>query len=155
MAERALSGAGRVTVAAPPDAVLAALLDPGVLHRLIPGAEQVERTGDGRFRAVLTFGVGPLRSRCDAGLALSREGHPCRLTLAGNAAGLFGRGRAVGHVTLAATTPGGTVLDWRYHGAVSGPVALAGGRVLRFASSRFVQSFFAALAGWVEREPVR
>lgn len=149
-----MSGSGRVVVAAAPDAVWAALLDPMVLQRIIPGAERVERIGAARFRAVLVFGVGWLGSRCEAGLELSELERPCRLTLVGDGAGLFGGGSAAGHVTLAAGAPGSTVLSWRYTGTVHGPVALAGSRLLRIASGRFVDGFFAGLVRWARHASV-
>lgn len=148
---RPLAGAGSVVVAASADQVWAALLDPAVLCSLIPGAERVEQVGEGRFRAVIMFGVSRLRSRCEAGLQMSDLEHPCRLTLAGDAAGLFGGGSAVGHVTLAERTPGETMLTWRYAGTVSGPMTLAGGRLLRVASDMFVNQFFQGLTRWAPR----
>lgn len=143
---QALTGDGSVVVAAPADRVLEALLEPAVLQALIPGAELVERLGHGHFRAVLSFGVGGMRTRNTVELRVSGLEQPDTLTLAGEATGTFGAGAATGHVTLVERKPGRTSITWSYAGDVSGRWVRAGGPLLRFAAGLFISRFFRSLA---------
>src|SRR5262249_50009552 len=48
---------GTHKIGAPQDRVFAALIDPAVLQKCIPGCEQLEKTGENQYRAKLTVGV--------------------------------------------------------------------------------------------------
>ena len=143
---RALSGRGRVEVAAPRDHVWSALLDPALLQRLIPGADRVQRLGADRFEASLSFDVGRVRGRYDVELQLSEVVPPRALDLAGQARGWLGGGRATARVELTDASMARTTVTWRYAGVVTGPVALAGTALLGGTSRLFVQRFFVALS---------
>ena len=147
MGTRPLSGAGSIVVAAPADRVMTALLDPAVLQALIPGAQVVEQLGRGHFRAVLSFGVGSLRSRNTVELQAKGLDGPGAVTLTGHATGTHGAGAATGQVTLNERRPGRTSIEWTYAGEVSGRWVHAGGPLLRLAANLFVGRFFRALAG--------
>ena len=149
---RALSGQGRVEVAAPCDHVWSALLEPDILQRLIPGADRVRRLGTDRFEASLSFGVGRVRGRYEVELRLSEVVPPRALDLAGQARGWLGGGWATAHVELTETGRARTVVAWRYAGVVTGPVALAGTALLGGTSRLFVQRFFLALFRHVAAE---
>lgn len=131
--------------------VWSALLDPKVLHQLIPAADRVEQLDGDRYRAELSFGVGRVRGRYSVGLRLSNVVTPQALDLAGQSSGLLGGGSAVAHVEL--TEIGGfcTGIAWTYDGVVTGPVAMAGPMVLQASSRLFVKRFFAAFAHHVLR----
>ena len=146
MPVRRLSGAGRTEVPAAPAAVLAALLDPAVLAALIPGADSVEQSGDGRFSALLSFGVGTVRSRYRVELDLSGRDHAQAILLQGHSRGGLGGGNATGRVALRQSRPGRTSIDWTYEGEVTGAVALAGDTLLQISARLFVHRFFAALS---------
>lgn len=144
MAGRAMSGSGSVVVLAPQAAVWAALQDPDVLVALIPGADTVTRLASGRFHAVLSFGVGRMRSPMAVELSVSGE-PPGALTLEGHSVGGLGGGRAAGVVTLTERRPGRTVVEWSFEGEVSGPVSFAGDTLLQMSARLFTGRFFAAL----------
>jgi len=146
VATRRMAGAGRTEVPAAPAAVLAALLDPAVLATLIPGADSVEQSGEGRFSALLSFGVGTLRSRYRIELDLSGRDHAQAILLQGSSRGGLGGGNANGRVALRQSRPGRTSIDWSYEGEVTGAVALAGDTLLQISARLFVHRFFAALA---------
>ena len=161
MAVRRLAGAGRTEVPAAPAAVLAALLDPAVLAALIPGADSVEQSGEGQFRALLSYGVGSLRSRYQVELDLSGRDHAQAILMQGSSRGGLGGGSATGRVALHQARPGRTSIAWSYEGEVTGAVALAGDTLLRMSARLFVHRFFAALSRFpfpaedAERRPRR
>ena len=150
---RPLSGAGSIMVGAPAHRVLAALLDPAVLQSLIPGAQTVEQLGHGHFRAVLSFGIGSLRSRNTVELRAAGLDGPGAVTLTGHAAGAHGAGNATGQVMLDERRPGRTSIAWTYAGEVSGRWVNVGGPLLRFSANLFVSRFFRALAGVAAGSP--
>lgn len=117
-----------------------------MLRAAIPGAVGVEQLDEARYRATIAFGVGWITGRYTAELVLAGMQRPQRLDLSGHSKGAFGKGEARAHVEIAALVAGGSRLDWRYEGTVSGPVAFVGRRLLQVASDLFIQRCFANLS---------
>ncbi len=142
--DRQLRGEGSATVAASPEAVWAMLLDPATLQAVIPGCHAVERISDTHFRADVTIGVGPVKGRYRAEVALSDLDAPRAVTLGGSAEGTLGFGNGEGRITL---TPenAGTVVRYEYDAAIGGKVASIGGRLLDGAARVIIGQFFSAL----------
>ena len=143
--DRQLRGKGSATVAASPEAVWAMLLDPATLQAVIPGCHAVEKISDTHFRADVTIGVGPVKGRYRAEVALSDLDAPRAVTLGGSAEGALGFGNGEGRITL---TPenAGTVVRYEYDAAIGGKVASIGGRLLDGAARVIIGQFFSALA---------
>lgn len=56
---------GAVVIRVPPERVAAALLDPRVLARVLPGCKSVTQTGEGSYLARVEYAKGPLPIRTD------------------------------------------------------------------------------------------
>lgn len=152
---RGLTGEGSRTVPASPEQVWAILLDPRELAALLPGCEALELAGQNAYRAEVTVGIGPVRGRYVAEVALSDLDPPRSLTLSGSGASALGTGRGRGHVTLEPTGEGTTV-TYRYEAEVGGKVAAVGGRMLDGAARLLIGQFFDRLiarAGKTEGSP--
>jgi 2-furoyl-CoA dehydrogenase large subunit len=143
---RRLSGEGRATVQAAPEAVWRMLLDPATLEAVVPGAHGVQKLSETHFRADVTIGVGPVKGRYRAEIRLSDLDPPKAVTLSGSADGALGFGEGRGRVSLTADGAGGTVLAYRYEAAIGGKVAAVGGRLLDGAARIVIGQFFSALA---------
>ena len=143
---RTLHGDGTVTIAAAPEKVWAMLLDPAVLGAVIPGCHAIERVSESAFRAEVSIGVGPVRGRYRAEIALSELDPPRGATLAGTIAGALGTGEGRGRVLLAADEAGGTRLTYSYEARAGGKVAAIGARMLDGAGRVIIAQFFRALA---------
>ncbi|WP_145675601.1 xanthine dehydrogenase family protein molybdopterin-binding subunit [Azospirillum brasilense] len=141
---RGLTGEGSREVPAPPEQVWAILLDPKELAALLPGCEALDRAGPDAYRAEVVVGIGPVRGRYTAEVALSDLDPPRSLTLTGSGASALGTGRGTGHVTLERTA-GGTRVTYRYSAEVGGKVAAVGGRMLDSASRLLIGQFFEKL----------
>ncbi|MGQ9367070.1 xanthine dehydrogenase family protein molybdopterin-binding subunit [Azospirillum sp. ST 5-10] len=139
-----LTGEGERTVPAPPERVWEILLDPVELAALLPGCKALDRAGPDAYRAEVVVGVGPIRARYTAEVALSDLDPPHALTLAGSGASALGTGRGRGRVTLEAV-PEGTRVTYRYTAAVGGKVAAVGGRMLDSAARMLIGQFFERL----------
>lgn len=138
---RALGASGTTDIAASPAAVFAVLLDPAALARVIPGCHALETIGENRYRADVTVGVGLVKARYQAEIALSELDPPHALRLAGSGISALGSASGSGRVTLEAT-PGGTRLAYDYQAEVSGKVAAVGGRMLEGAAKIVLAELF-------------
>ena len=144
--ERLMRGEGKARVAAAPEAVWAMLLDPDTLAAIIPGAHDVRKVSDTRFTADVTLGIGPVKGRYKAQVALSALDPPKAVTLSGKVDGNLGFGGGSGRITLTPDSAGGTELSYTYEAFVGGKVASVGGRLLDGAAKVIIGQFFAALA---------
>lgn len=140
----ALQAQGEVDIAAPPERVFAVLLDPQALARVIPGCHALETVGPNRYRADVTVGVGLVKARYEAELALSEIDAPRRLRLAGRGQSSLGTGAGSGVVTLEATA-GGTKLRYDYQAQVGGKVAAVGSRLVEGAARVILGQLFESL----------
>jgi len=121
---------GSQTFDAPRDVVWAALLDPEVLARTLPGVTRLERTGGDRFEASMNIKVGPVQGKFDGHVELSEldpaKGY--RMALHGQGAPGFVDGH--GAITLADAAGGGTALGYDLDVQVGGRLAGVGQRLL-------------------------
>ncbi len=140
-----LVGSGETIVPLSPQAVWDMLLDPVALAGVIPGCDALERVGDSEFRAELRLGVGPVRGRFEAHIALSELNQPHSLRLSGSAAGPLGASAGSGSVRLEAVEAG-TRIAYDYRIEISGKVAAVGGRMLDGAARALIAQFFKRLA---------
>jgi len=67
---------------APRSRVFAALIDPAVLQKCIPGCEEMVSTGENRYNAKLTAGVGPVKGVFTATVSLQDIVAPEHYTIA-------------------------------------------------------------------------
>jgi 2-furoyl-CoA dehydrogenase large subunit len=141
---RGLTGEGSREVPASPEQVWAILLDPKELAALLPGCEALDLVGPNAYRAEVVVGIGPVRGRYTAEVALSDLDPPNALTLTGSGTSALGSGSGTGHVTLE-RTPTGTRVTYRYSASVGGKVAAVGGRMLDSASRLLIGQFFEKL----------
>ncbi len=141
---RGLTGEGSREVPATPEQVWAILLDPKELAALLPGCEALDLVGPNAYRAEVMVGIGPVRGRYTAEVALSDLDPPNALTLAGSGTSALGSGSGTGQVTLERTATG-TRVTYRYSASVGGKVAAVGGRMLDSASRLLIGQFFEKL----------
>jgi 2-furoyl-CoA dehydrogenase large subunit len=140
----ALQARGHVDIAAPPDRVFAVLLDPAALARVIPGCHALDQTGPNQYRADVTVGVGLVKARYAARIALSEIDAPRSLRLAGDGQSTLGTGAGSGVVRLEATA-NGTRLHYDYAAQVGGKVAAVGSRMLEGAARIVLAQLFDSL----------
>jgi hypothetical protein len=125
------------------------LFDPAVLKAAIPGCEQLEGAGEHHWKAVVSFGLGPIRGRFRARVRLEEPSRPDGYTLVVEGQGPAGVVQGRGRVTL---SPDGEGTRLTYAGDVSvgGLVASVGQRMLSLAARKAVEDFFAGLRAAVQ-----
>ncbi len=129
-------------IAAPREAVFAALNDPEILAKAIPGCESLDKVSDTEFAAVVTAKVGPVRAKFNGQVTLSDLNPPESYTITGEgkggAAG-FAKGGAV--ITLVEDGDG-TLLNYEVKADVGGKLAQLGGRLIEGTSKKLAGEFF-------------
>lgn len=143
---------GSATLSAPREHAWAALTDPVVLARTLPGCRQLEEVGPGEYQATVYAGVASIKGLYTGRVAFTDEDPPraCTLRIAGQ--GTPGMIEATARVTLA-DDDDGTRIEYEADALVKGPVAGVGQRVLAAAARRNAEQFFTALDGELQRGP--
>jgi carbon monoxide dehydrogenase subunit G len=133
---------GRYFIPAPVEAVWAAVNDPEILKRCIPGCEQLEKTSATDFAAVATLKIGPLKATFRGKVSLSDLEPPLRCKLTGEGQGGVA-GFAKGHADVElAPESGGTVLSYMARASVGGKLAQIGQRLIDGAAKQIADDFF-------------
>jgi uncharacterized protein len=135
---------GTQTIPAPRATVWAALNDPEVLKKCLPGCESVERTADDEFKVVVVTSIGPLRARFNGVLRLTEVNAPvsCVMVFEGQG-GAVGFGKGSSAVTLS-ETPAGTALAYNAQAHVGGKLAQVGSRLIESVAKKMTDDFFKA-----------
>jgi carbon monoxide dehydrogenase subunit G len=124
--------------------VWAALNDPGVLQRSIPGCETIEKVSDTELNATLTLKVGPVKARFKGNVKLVDLMPPEQYTIVGEGqGGVAGFGKMKATVTLA-EVEGGTRLNYVADAQVGGKLAQVGSRLIEGTATKLAQEFFDA-----------
>lgn len=132
---------GTATLSAPPPQVFAALNDPAVLVRTIPGVEQLEQLAQDRYTMTVTAGVASIKGTYDGEVSLRDLEPPNAFTLRASGAGAPGTVDATVKVTLAENGPG-TLLTYDADAVVGGMVGGVGQRMLTGVAKKMAGQFF-------------
>src|SRR4051794_20817662 len=95
---------GTAVLHASPAAVFAALQDPGVLARTIPGCQSLTAVGPGRYAMTVTAGVAAVRGTFEGEVLLSDQQPPRSFTLHAKGSGTPGTVDTTVRVTLSEGT---------------------------------------------------
>lgn len=135
---------GSATLHAPREKVWAALNDPAVLVRTIPGCQQLEAVGPDSYRMTITAGVASIKGTYQGDVALTDPDEPNAFTLRASGAGAPGTVSADVRVTLAESN-GSTRLDYDADAVVGGMIGGVGQRVLSGVAKKTAGEFFKAV----------
>jgi carbon monoxide dehydrogenase subunit G len=138
---------GTGTVGAPVEAVWAALADPAVLRRAIPGCERLDVTGPGRCELTVATTIAAVAGTY-SGEAEIRERHGPGLLLAAKVSAAGGRGSIGADVTvrLSPAGDGATELGYEIEAQVDGAIAGVGQLLLASVARRLAAEFIGGLA---------
>lgn len=137
---------GSATLTCPVGEVYAALIDPAVLVRTLPGCQRLEQVGPDSYRATLEAGVGSIKGLFDGSVRLADLRAPDSFTLHASGAGTPGTVDAVAHVRLVPDpSTGGTVVHYAADATVGGVIGGVGQRMIAGVARRTAGEFFAAV----------
>jgi uncharacterized protein len=131
-------------VPAPRDRVFAALVDPVVLQRCIPGCESMVEVGPDVYEATLKIGVGGLKGTYKGRATIKDRQPPQSLTLAFEGKGGPGFMRGTTAIGLAAEGDGTRVAS-DADVQVGGLIAAVGSRLLEMTARKLADDFFSEL----------
>ena len=133
---------GNAQFAAGPDVVYAALNDPAVLVRCIPGCQRLEALGEDAYAMTVAAGVGSIKGVYDGKVRLTDQQHPASFRMHAQGAGAAGTIGAEVQVTLDAQEGGGTSVTYDADATVGGMIGGVGQRMLVGVSKRMAAEFF-------------
>ncbi len=136
---------GEYRIAAPREAVWAALNDPEVLKACIPGCEELTKLSDTEIDARVAAALGPVRATFATRIQLSDMNPPESYTISGEGKAAAGFGKGSAQVSL---TEDGAVTVLRYSAdlRLGGKLAQVGSRLLEGATRQLADQFFDAFA---------
>ena len=147
--------AGNATLHAPVEAVYAALQDPAVLVRTIPGCERLEQVGEDAYQMTVTAGVASVRGTYAGDVRLTDQHAPHSFVMQASGSGTPGTVSADVTVDLSPADNGTTQLTYDADATVGGMIGGVGQRLLSTVAKRTAGEFFTAvdqvLTGEAER----
>lgn len=133
-----------IRIEAPRERVFAALNDPEILKRAIPGCQALERMSASELTATVTAKIGPVKATFKGRVTLSDLNPPESYTIAGEGKG-GAAGFAKGSAKVTLTEDGAaTRLRYEVNADVGGKLAQVGARLIEGSSKKLAQEFFAA-----------
>ena len=144
--------ADEIRIPAPRDRVYAALNDPDILRRCIPGCEELIRHSETELEARVVLKIGPVKARFGGTVRLDTAGAPGAMSLTGE-----GRGGAAGFakggadVTLTEEA-GGTLLRYTAKAEIGGKLAQLGSRLIQGTARKLSADFFEKFAATFEAD---
>ena len=136
---------GTERIPAPREAVWAALNDPDVLRKCIPGCQSLEKTGENELAATVQVKMGPVKASFDGEVELTDIDAPASYTIRGS-----GKGGVAGHASGAAAvrlTEAGEATELAYDvdAKVGGKIAQLGSRLIDSTAKKLAGQFFGNL----------
>jgi carbon monoxide dehydrogenase subunit G len=134
---------------APRERVYAALVQPEILKRAIPGCESLEKIGEDTYAAVLKAGVGSIKGTFKGEVRLEdmRPPEHYRIVVEGKGAVGFAKGSADFDLE---PKDDGTLIKYSGEMQIGGTIAAVGQRMIQGAAKMMAARFFAALEAEVK-----
>ena len=130
-------------IAATPEIVWAAILDPEVLKQCVPGCQEMTGSPEEGFEAKVVQKVGPVKATFKGTVTLSDMQPPESLTLTGEGkGGAAGFAKGGADVELKEAGPNETLLSYTARADVGGKMAQLGGRLIESTSKKLAGQFF-------------
>jgi hypothetical protein len=145
---------GEYLIAAPRDAVWAALNDTETLKACIAGCEELTRSAENEFTARVVAKIGPVKAGFGGKVTLSEINPPHGYTITGEGqGGAAGFAKGGAKVVLEAQQGGrATLLKYVANAQIGGKLAQIGSRLVEGSAKKMADEFFAAFANRVQGE---
>lgn len=132
---------GKHAFKAPRPAVFGGITDPAQLAACIPGCEQLEPEGDGRYKATLRLGISAVRGTYQGYVTMRDVRPPERFVLAVEGSGAPGFIKGEGAIEF--TEQGEeTVVAWKGEAEIGGTIAATGQRLIGGVANLLIGQFF-------------
>ncbi len=136
----------KIRIEAPREKVYAALNDPEILKRAVPGCEEMEWVSDTELTAVAVVKIGPVKAKFKGKVTLSDIDPPNGYTITGEGTG-GAAGFAKGGAKVSLIEDGdATILRYEVQADVGGKLAQVGARLIEGTAKKLAGDFFAAFS---------
>ncbi|MDE4143108.1 MAG: carbon monoxide dehydrogenase subunit G [Pseudophaeobacter sp. bin_em_oilr2.035] len=140
-----------IFINAPRDEVYAALNDPEVLQKAIPGCEELIKHSDTELEAKVVLKIGPVKAKFSGQVTLSPDVPPERFSLTGQGNG-GAAGFAKGGAEVVLTEQdGGTLLTYTAKADIGGKLAQLGSRLIQSTAKKLAAKFFKSFSEEMEK----
>jgi carbon monoxide dehydrogenase subunit G len=146
---------GRIEIAAPAEAVWAAIIDPVSLAGCVPGVQAVRRVDERTFEGSINAAVGPMDADFDFTSVIVESDFPTELHVETSGSDSLTKSRLVAdvHASLESGSDGATRLVYRADVRMSGRLAILGDMVLRATASVIIGEVAKCLRRRLEEVP--
>ena len=136
---------GVYPVDAPPAKVYAALLDPMILARCMPGCDELVSTGQGEYQMKMKIALAAFSGLFSGKVRITDEDPPTSYRMVVEGSGKVGFLKGEGLITL---VPGeqATTIEYRGHAQIGGTIAAVGQRLVDSTARMIIRKFFEKLA---------
>ena len=132
---------GSVTLDAPREKVWAAINNPIILAKCLPGCERLDPDGADRFKVAVSFGIAAISGKYAGSLELAEKKPPHSMRLKMDGKGIPGFVNGKGRMELHAKGKH-TQLHYEGEAQVGGLIAAVGQRMIEAAAHKIVAQFF-------------
>lgn len=130
--------------------VWAALNDPEILKRCIPGCQSLEMASPTEMTATVVLKVGPVKATFNGKVMLTDIDAPNSYRIIGEGAGgVAGSAKGGAKVRLEEEAPGVTILHYETEAQIGGKLAQLGARLIDSTSKKLAANFFENFAAVV------
>lgn len=137
---------GEQRIEAPRDVVWAALNDPDILRKCIPGCQELDKHSDTEMTAVAVIKVGPVSAKFQGAVTLSDLDPPNGYRITGEGQGGVA-GFAKGSAEVGLTADGdATILRYSVSAQIGGKLSQLGGRLIDMTARKMSDAFFKRFA---------
>ena len=141
-----------IIINAPKDKVYAALNNPEVLQKCIPGCEELIKHSDTELEARVVLKVGPVKARFNGNVQLDPTGAPDAFSLTGKGNG-GAAGYAKGGADVTLTAKGETtILRYTAKADIGGKLVQLGSRLIQSTAKKLAAKFFTSFANVVNED---
>ena len=146
---------GSIDIAAPADAVWAAIIDPSDLAACVPGVSEVRQIDERTFEGSVRASVGPIDGDFAFRSVLMRTDFPGDLVVEVEGTDSMTKSRVVAHIEAGLTTaaPGSTTLSYHATVTTKGRLAIIGDMVLRATAGVMIGQVTKCLRAKLEAAP--
>jgi carbon monoxide dehydrogenase subunit G len=137
-------------ILAPTDQVWAALNDPQILQRCIPGCQSLEMTSPTEMAAIVVIKIGPVKATFGGKVTLSDLDPPNGYRITGEGSGgVAGFAKGGATVRLEAESTEVTVLHYQVDVEIGGKLAQLGARLIDSTARKLAGEFFSAFGATI------
>jgi uncharacterized protein len=141
---------GTHQIHAPRDRVYAAVINPQVLQRCIPGCQSLDKTADNTYVATMKAGVGPVKGIFKGNVRLEDMQPPSHYCMIVDGKGGPGFVKGTGEFDLQ-DVDGGTAIAYKGDLQVGGVIAGVGQRMIEAAAKMLAAQFFSKLDSEIKK----